>query len=45
MNIEIGVTELLVPEPSPLDVEMAISKLEKYKSPGSCHIPAELIQE
>jgi hypothetical protein len=30
--------------PRPFDVEIAISKLERYKSPGSDQIPAELIQ-
>jgi hypothetical protein len=43
--IEIGVTELLVLEPSLLDVEMAIAKLKKYKSPGSSQISAELVQK
>jgi hypothetical protein len=36
--------ELLVPGPSPLEVEIAIAKLKKPKSPGSDQIPAELIQ-
>jgi hypothetical protein len=36
--------EPLVPGPSCLEVEIAIAKLEKYKSPGSDEIPAELIQ-
>jgi hypothetical protein len=36
--------EPLVPGPSRLDVEIAIAKLKKYKSPGSDQIPAELIQ-
>jgi hypothetical protein len=26
--------ELLVPDPSPFEVEIAIAKLEKYKSPS-----------
>jgi hypothetical protein len=34
----------LVPGPSRLEVEIAITKLKKYKSPGSDQIPAELIQ-
>jgi hypothetical protein len=36
----------LVPGPSHLDVEIeiAIAKLKKYKSPGNDEIPAELIQ-
>jgi hypothetical protein len=36
--------EPLVPHPSRLEVEIAISKLKKYKSPGSDEIPPELIQ-
>jgi hypothetical protein len=32
------------PGPSPLEVETAIVKLEKYKPSGSEHILAELIQ-
>jgi hypothetical protein len=36
--------EPLVPGPSRLEVEIAIAKLKKYKSPGSAQIPAELIQ-
>jgi sporulation protein YlmC with PRC-barrel domain len=36
--------EILVPGPSRLEVEIAIAKLKKYKSPGSVQIPAELIQ-
>jgi hypothetical protein len=34
----------LVPVPSPFEVEIAIEKLKRYKSPGSDQIPAELIQ-
>jgi hypothetical protein len=33
-----------VPVSSRLEVEIAIVKLKKYKSPGSDQIPAELIQ-
>jgi hypothetical protein len=36
-------TEPLVPGSSRLEVEIAIAKLKKYKSPGSDQIPAELI--
>jgi hypothetical protein len=36
--------EPLVPGPSGLEVEIAIAKLKKYKSPGSDQIRAELIQ-
>jgi hypothetical protein len=34
-----------VPEPSISEVEDAIGKLKRYKSPGSDQIPAEMIQE
>jgi hypothetical protein len=44
-QIEILYTaELLLPDPSPFEVEIAIAKLKNYKSPGSDQIPAELIQ-
>jgi hypothetical protein len=36
--------EPFVPEPSSSEVEVAIGKLKRYKSPGVDHIPAELIQ-
>jgi hypothetical protein len=36
--------ETLVPGPTRLEVEIAIAKLKKYKSPGSDQIPAELMQ-
>jgi hypothetical protein len=36
--------ELLVPEPSSFEVEIAIEKLKRYKSLGTDQIPAELIQ-
>jgi hypothetical protein len=32
------------PEPSAAEVEVAVGKLERYKSPGIDQIPAELIQ-
>jgi hypothetical protein len=35
---------LPLPGPSRLEVEIAIAKLEKYKSPGSDQITAELYQ-
>ncbi|PNF24539.1 hypothetical protein B7P43_G05394 [Cryptotermes secundus] len=41
---EIHRAELLIPDPSPFEVERAIVKLKRYKSPGSDQIPAELIQ-
>jgi hypothetical protein len=43
-QIEIHAAELLVPDPSPFEVEIAIAKLKRYKSTGSDQIPAELIQ-
>jgi hypothetical protein len=43
-QIQVHVAEPLVPGPSHLEVEIAIAKLKKYKSPGSDQIPAELIQ-
>jgi sorting nexin-29 len=36
--------EPFVPEPSALEVEDAVGKLKRYKSPGVDQIPAELIQ-
>ena len=41
---EIHTAEPLVPEPSALEVELAIEKLKSHKSPGFDHIPAELIK-
>jgi hypothetical protein len=41
---EIHTAELLVPEPSALEVELAIEKLKSHKSPGIDQIPAELIK-
>ena len=41
---EIHAVEPLVPEPSALEVELAIEKLKNYKSPGTVQIPAELIK-
>jgi hypothetical protein len=43
-QIEVHMAEPLVPGPSNLEVEIAIAKLKKYKSPGSDQIPAKLIQ-
>jgi hypothetical protein len=43
-QIEVHTAESFVPGPSRLEIEIAIAKLEKYKSPGSDQIPAELIQ-
>jgi hypothetical protein len=41
---EIQTAEQLVPDPRPLEVEIAIAKLKRFKSPGSDQIQAELIQ-
>jgi hypothetical protein len=41
---EVYKAEPLVPGSSRLEVEIAIAKLKRYKSPGSDQIPAELIQ-
>jgi hypothetical protein len=43
-KIEAYRTGTLIPGPSCLEVGIAITKLEKYKSPGSGQILAELIQ-
>jgi hypothetical protein len=43
-QLEVHTAEPLVPEPSRLEVEIAIAKLKKYKSPDSDQIPVELIQ-
>ena len=41
---EIHTVEPLVPEPIPLEVDLAIGKLKNHKSPGIDEIPAELIK-
>jgi hypothetical protein len=43
-QIEVHTAEQLVPGPSCLEVEIATTKLKKYKSLGSDQILAELIQ-
>jgi hypothetical protein len=43
-QIEIHTGEPLVPYHYPFEVEIAIAKLKRYKSPGSDQIPADLIQ-
>jgi hypothetical protein len=43
-QIEVHMAEPLVPGSSRLEVETAIAKLKKYKSPCSDHVPVELIQ-
>jgi hypothetical protein len=44
MRKEVHTAEPLVPGPSRLEVQIAIPKLKKYKSPGSDEILEELIQ-
>jgi hypothetical protein len=43
-QIEVHTAGSLIPGPSRFEVEIAIAKLKKYKSPGSDQVPAELIQ-
>jgi hypothetical protein len=43
-QIEIHTAEPLVPDPSSSEVEIAVAKFHRYKSPGCDKIPAELIQ-
>jgi hypothetical protein len=43
-QIEVHMAEPLIPGTSCLEVEIAMAKFKKYKSPGSDEIPAELIQ-
>jgi hypothetical protein len=42
--MDIHTAEPLIPEPSLVEVEIAIGKLKSYKSPRTDQIPAELIQ-
>jgi hypothetical protein len=43
-QIVISRAEPLLHAPTPFEVEIAIENLERYKSPDSDHIAAELIQ-
>jgi hypothetical protein len=43
-QIEVHTAEPLEPGPSRFEVEIAIAKWKKYKSPGSDEIPIDLIQ-
>jgi hypothetical protein len=43
-EIEIHTAEPSVPDPSPSEVEIVIATLDKYKSPCSDQIPAEMVQ-
>jgi hypothetical protein len=42
--MDIHTAEPLMPEPSFMEVEIAIGKYKSYKSPGTDNIPAELIK-
>jgi hypothetical protein len=44
-QIEVHTAESLVPDPSRLEVEIAIAKLKKYKSPSSYQFQTELIKQ
>jgi hypothetical protein len=41
---EIHTVKPVISDTSPFEVENAIAKLKRYKSPGSGQIPAELVQ-
>jgi hypothetical protein len=43
-QMDIHTAEPLVPEPSLVEVEIAIGKLKSYRSPGTDQIPADLIK-
>jgi hypothetical protein len=43
-QMDIHTAEPLVPEPSLVEVEIAVGKLKSYKSPGTDQIPADLIK-
>jgi hypothetical protein len=43
-QLDIHTAEPLVPEPSLVEVEIAVGKSKSYKSPGTDQIPAELIK-
>jgi len=43
-QMDMYMAEPLVPEPSTVEVEIAIGKLKSYKSQGTAQIPAELIK-
>jgi hypothetical protein len=43
-QMDIHTAEPLVPEPSLVEVEIAVGKLKCYKSPGTDNIPAKLIK-
>jgi hypothetical protein len=43
-QMDIHTAEPLMPEPSLVEVEIAIGKLKSYKSPATDQIPTELIK-
>jgi hypothetical protein len=43
-QIEIHIAEPLVPDPSHFEVETAIAKSKRYKSPSSNQLPMEMFQ-
>jgi hypothetical protein len=43
-QIEIQTAQLLLPDPSPFEVEIGTGNSKKYKSQAGTQIPAELIQ-
>jgi hypothetical protein len=43
-QVEVHTAEPLVSDPTPFEVEIAVTKLKRYKSPGSDQIPAEPIE-
>jgi hypothetical protein len=43
-QMDICKAEPLVPQPSPVEIEIAIGKLKRYKSPGTDQILAKLIR-
>jgi hypothetical protein len=43
-QVDTHTAEPLVPEPSLVEVKIAIGKLKNYKSPGTDQIPVELIK-
>ena len=45
MQTETHTAEPLVPAPSAFEVDLAVEKLKRHKSPGVDQIPAELIKE
>jgi hypothetical protein len=42
--MDIHTAEPIIPEPSLVEVKIAIGKLKSYKSPGTDQIPAKLIK-